>query len=268
MVAKVVGVVTETHSNGLYARVSFEVVLMRSAVRRLLSDLFNSAPFRWTRRNVPHKINFGDLRRLTPISSNFGYDRGLPGRRYYIENFLSQYAQDIHGHVLEIGDDAYTRRYGGNRVTKSDVLHVTTGNPKATIVADLCSADCIASDTYDCIIFTQTLQCIYDVQAAIRTLYRILKPGGIVLASFSGIAQLSGYDMERWGEHWRFTRLSVRRLFEEVFLPENVEVRSYGNVLTAIAFLHGLAAEELSQEELGYHDPNYEVMITLRAVKG
>jgi len=237
-------------------------------MNRLLRYLFiHYGLFKWVRRNLPHRVNFGDLRRLTPISPNFGYERGLPGRRYYIESYLSQHAQDIHGHVLEIGDDTYTRKYGGSRVTRSDVLHVTTGNPKATIVADLCSADCIASNTYDCVIFTQTLQCIYNVRAAIRTLHRILKPGGVVLASFSGIAQLSSYDMARWGEYWRFTSLSARRLFEEIFPRENIEVKSYGNVLTAIAFLHGLAAEELSREELDYHDPNYEVVITLRAVK-
>jgi SAM-dependent methyltransferase len=193
-------------------------------------------------------VRFGDLRRLKPISRVFGFDRGLCIDRYYIENFLAKHAEDIRGHVLEIGDDTYTRRFGGDRVARSDVLHVQEGNPKATIVADLTCADSIPSDTFDCIIFTQTLQFIYDVRAAIRHLYRILKPGGVLLATFPGISQISRYDMDRWGDYWRFTTLSARRLFEEVFPPGNVTVRAYGNVLAAVAFLHGLSAEELRRE--------------------
>ncbi|MDT7947006.1 MAG: methyltransferase domain-containing protein [Thermoflexus sp.] len=169
--------------------------------------------------------------------------------------------------MLEIGDDTYTRRFGGDRVARSDVLHVQEGNPKATIVADLTCADSIPSDTFDCIIFTQTLHVIYDVRAAIRHLHRILKPGGVLLATFPGISQINRYDMDRWGDYWRFTTLSARRLFEEVFPPGNVTVRAYGNVLAAVAFLHGLSAEELRREELDYHDPDYELIITVRAVK-
>ena len=212
-------------------------------------------------------VNLGSLRRLTPISRYFGGDRGLIIDHYYIERFLLTYASNIRGHVLEIGDDNYTRKFGGDRVTKSDVLHVMEGNPMATIVADLTCADHIPSDTFDCIIFTQTLQFIYDVRAAIRTLYRILKPGGVLLATCHGISQISRYDMDYWGEYWRFTTLSTRLLFEEVFPVENIEVRAHGNVLAAIAYLHGLAAEELTKQELDYHDPDFELIITVKAVK-
>ncbi len=207
------------------------------------------------------------MRRLKPISNKFGFDRGFPIGRYYIERFLLTYASNIQGHVLEIRDNNYTRKFGGDRVIKSDVLHVKEGNPMATIVADLTCADNIQSDAFDCIIFTQTLQFIYDVRAAIRTLYRILKPGGVLLATCHGISQISRHDMVRWGEYWRFTTLSARLLFEEVFPVENIEVRAHGNVLTAIAYLYGLAVEELTKQELEYHDPNYELMITIKAVK-
>ena len=212
-------------------------------------------------------VRLGSLRRMTPVSRVFGLDRGLPIDRYYIESFLARHADDILGHMLEIGDDTYTRKFGGDHVTKSDVLHITQGNAKATIVTDLACADRIPSDTFDCIIFTQTLQFIYEVRPAIRTLQRILKPGGALLATFPGISQISRYDMDRWGEYWRFTTLSARRLFEEIFPAENVSVKAYGNVLAAVAFLHGLAAEELKSHELDYKDPDYEVLITVRVVK-
>jgi SAM-dependent methyltransferase len=212
-------------------------------------------------------VRFGNLRRVTPVSRVFGFDRGHCIDRYYIENFLTRYAEDIHGRVLEVADDRYTTRFGGNRVTKSDVLYVQQGNPRATIVADLSSDNEIPSDSFDCIILTQTLQFIYDVRRAILTLYRILKPGGVLLATLHGISQISRYDMERWGEYWRFTTCSARKIFEEAFPAANVSVEAHGNVLAANAFLQGLAVEDVRQEQLDYCDPDYEVLITVRAIK-
>ncbi len=78
---------------------------------------------------------------------------------------------------------------------------------------------------------------------------------------------ISRGDMDRWGDYWRFTNLSIRRLFEEVFSPEHVRVESFGNVLAAMAVLHGMAAGELRPEELDYRDPDYEVTIGVRALK-
>jgi SAM-dependent methyltransferase len=147
------------------------------------------------------------------------------------------------------------------------VLHVTHDNPKATIVADLTCADHIPANTFDCVILTQTLQFIYDVKAAVRTIYRILKPGGVLLATVGGISQISRWDMDRWGHYWNFTSLSIQRMFEESFATENLNVKSHGNVLAAIAFLHGMTTQELRREELDYYDPDYEVLITIRALK-
>jgi glycosyltransferase involved in cell wall biosynthesis len=225
------------------------------------------AKWKGTRHKPIGRVRFGNLRRLTPFSREFGYDRGLPIDRYYIERFLAKNASDIRGQVLEVADNAYTLRFGGNRVSKSDVLHVTQGNSQATIVNDLTRADDIPSDSFDCVILTQTLQFIYDVRAALRTIKRILKPGGVVLATLPGISPVSRYDMERWGLFWAFTTQSARRLFEEVFPQHHVQITAYGNVLTAASFLYGMATEELRQEELEHFDPDYELTITVRAVR-
>lgn len=212
-------------------------------------------------------VHFGDLQRVTPITRSFGFERGLPVDRYYLERFLTAHAEDVHGRVLEFGDNTYTRRFGGEQVTRSDVLHAAEGNPQATIVADLANAGQIPADAFDCVICTQTLQYLYEIRPAIRSLHQILKPGGVLLATVPGISQLSRYDMDRWGEYWRFTSLSARRLFEEVFPGENVAVAAHGNVLTATTFLYGLAVEDLQPDALEHYDPDYELLITLRAVK-
>jgi hypothetical protein len=212
------------------------------------------------------RVRFGSLRRTVPISRQFGFDRGLPIDRHYIEGFLAAHAGAIRGHVLEIGDNTYTRRFGGNRIEKSDVFHVSSENPAATIVGDLTCADHVPSDRFDCVILTQTLHLIYDVRAVLETVYRILKPDGVLLATFPGISQISH---DRWGEQWcwGFTAISAGRLFNEVFPSSNVSIEVSGNVLTAIAFLHGIAAEELRQNELDARDPHYPVSIMVKAVK-
>jgi SAM-dependent methyltransferase len=213
-------------------------------------------------------VRFGGLRRLEPVS-RYSASRGIAVTRYYIYEFLALHRDDIKGHVLEIEDDICTKKFGGKEVLKSDVLHVWPDNPKATIVADLTnsSADIIPSNSFDCIIFTHTLQCIYDVKAAIRTLYRILKPGGVLLVTGDGINRISRGNMDKWGEYWKFTSLSLRVLFEEVFSPKNVEMQIYGNVLAATCVLHGISATELKSSELSYRDQNFEVVLGLRARK-
>jgi SAM-dependent methyltransferase len=236
-------------------------------VRRVLPLSTRRAIIRLTRWPPVRLVRWGDLRRLRPISPDWGLERGKPIDRYYIEKFLEENASDVRGRVLEIGDNSYTRHFGGDRVAQSDVLHVAEQNPGVTIIGDLANAGHIASDTFDCIILTQTLQTIYDLPAAVRTIHRILKPGGIVLVTVPGISKISRYDMDHWGYFWSFTSQSAERLFAEGFGPENVSVKVYGNVLASVAFLHGLAVSEVRRRELEYFDPDYELLIGVRAVK-
>ena len=249
---------------------------LRSRAKHVAESVLPLGAYAWLRSRVgdgeysppARRVRFGDLRRLTPISRRWGKDRGgTPIDRYYMERFLGAHAADIRGRVLEVGDDSYTRRFGGEAVDRRDVLHVVPGNPAATIVADLAQGDAIPTAAFDCVILTQVLQFLIDPQAAVRTVRRILKPGGVVLATVAGISQISRWDMKRWGEYWRFTTCSAERLFAVAFPPDHLSVEAHGNVLSAIAFLHGLAAEELRPSELDYRDADYEMLIAVRARK-
>jgi peptidoglycan/xylan/chitin deacetylase (PgdA/CDA1 family)/SAM-dependent methyltransferase len=215
---------------------------------------------------APGKIDFGSLRRVTPVSREWGFDRGQPVDRYYIERFLARRATAIRGRVLEFADPHYTHKFGGDRVTGSEVLEVT-GSAAATYTCRLERGDEIPTERFDCVICTQTLQLIYDLHGALRTLHRILKPGGYLLLTVPGITPIHHGDDYGDAWHWTFTMSSVSRLCGDLFGPDSLEVELFGNVLAASAFLYGLADAELTQDELDHLDPDYPVTIAVQAKK-
>jgi len=222
----------------------------------------------YARRPSIGAIDFGAFDRVRPISRNWGFDRGLPIDRHYIEAFLSRHAGDVHGRVLEVADNHYTRQFGGDGVTQSDILYKGTDNPKATLHADLTDAPEVPRDAFDCVICTQTLQFIFDLPAAIATIHSILRPGGVALVTLPSVSRVATPEMAAYGDYWRFTTASAQRLFDDCFGEGNAAISSFGNVYAAVAFLHGLAAEDVDQGKLDLTDSNFQVLIAVRATKG
>lgn len=223
-------------------------------------------------RRVDAKVRGGILtrvafpRRFSPLSRAFGYDRGSPVDRYYIERFLGEHAHLVAGRVLEVGDAHYTRQFGGDKVGSSDVLNVLPDTPGTTFVDDLSDSRSLPSETFDCVILTQTLHLIYDMAAAVETLHRILRPGGAVLATVPGISPVDQGDWrDSW--FWALTPSSAQRLFSDVFGEAHVETTSCGNLITCMAFLQGMASHELSTRELSTRDPQFPLLITIKAVR-
>lgn len=196
------------------------------------------------------------------ISRAWGSDLGKPVDRVYIESFLSKNSEDIHGDVMEIGDDIYTRTYGGTKVSNGMVMHVDGLNNALKI--DLETGDGIRDNLVDCFICTQTLFYIYDLKSVVCNIYKLLKPNGVALVTVPGISRI-GYG--EWGDYWRFTTNSLRRLFEKTFGKENLEVESFGNVKTASAFLYGLCAEQLEYEDFLYNDERCQMIVAARMIK-
>ena len=213
-------------------------------------------------RGIPGRARWLNTR---PLSDSWGFDRGTPIDRYFIEAFLSRHAADIHGRVLEIKSDAYTVRFGHD-VSERAVLDIDASNPNATLVADLASTTSIPAAEYDCFILTQTLQLIFDFRAAIASAHKLLRPGGTLLASVPCVSRV----VPRYGQetdYWRFTPASCRRLFSDVFGSANVTVQPLGNVGAGVAFLRGAAVEEVPRTVLEQTDENFPIVIAVRAVR-
>ena len=79
---------------------------LRSIAQQVLPVSVRRRIVRYTCWPPVGRVRLGSLRRLKPISPDWGSERGLPIDRYYIGQFLAAHAQDIRGHVLEIGDDS------------------------------------------------------------------------------------------------------------------------------------------------------------------
>jgi SAM-dependent methyltransferase len=221
---------------------------------------------RWLRQGARRDVGLPVLP-PAPVSRVFGFDRGKPVDRWYMERFLAAHRADVRGRVLEVAEGTYTEWYGDDRVQSADILYAAEGQPDATVVGDLTTGAGIPEAAFDCFICTQTLQVIYDVPAAVAGIRRLLAPGGVVLATLPGISQISREDMRDWGDWWRFTARSVQRLFGDAFGPRNVEVTQHGNVLAAAAFLYGMAAEDLDEADLEAVDPDFHLLMTVRAVR-
>jgi Methyltransferase domain len=211
--------------------------------------------------------NWKNLRHLNPISDVFGYDRGDRSiYRYYIDKFIESHSARISGSVLEVGDSSYMNRYS-QQIAKPAIIHYAEKQGENSFVGDLTRVDSLPQEEFDCFICTQTFNFIHDFGSAVSGSHYLLKKGGYLLATVSGIQQISKYDASRWGDYWRFTGQACVKSFGAVFGEQNIEVVSYGNVLACIAGLEGLSSTELNQDELDYQDPCYEMIIGICAKK-
>jgi SAM-dependent methyltransferase len=238
--------------------------LLAGLVRRLLPTPARRWLVRQSRWPRVGTVQPQDLRRLEPISRSWGGDRGQPIDRFFIEQFLERSASDIRGRVLEFGDNSYTLRFGGTAVQRSDVADVDPANPAATLIADLGTGTGLPDAAFDCIICTQTLQFIADTGTAVAALHRALRPGGVLLLTAPGISQVVLDERNPWPDFWRYTPAGLEVLLRRAFTTPPA-VHAYGNVFTAIAFLHGLAVEELTAHELEQTDAAYPLIVAARA---
>lgn len=196
-----------------------------------------------------------------PVSREFGLERGKAIDRYYIEHFLEDNSDLIRGNCIEIAENTYTLRYGGNQVKNAEVLHVE-GWGDNVIKGNLETGEGIPKEKYDCAIITQTLMFIFDIKHAAENIYGMLNTGGNALITVSGISQISRYDADLWGSYYSFYEDALNKLFIPLFGKANVKIETYGNVKTACAMLCGLCQEDLVEEDFKTVDRDYPVIIS------
>ena len=211
--------------------------------------------------------SLGDLRRTTAISDCWGVDRGRPVDRKYIEDFLQRHAADIRGRVLEVKDPGYSQLYAAATIEQLDIVDIDRANPIATIYADLQNAPELPDAAYDCVVLTQVLPVIFDLNGVVDTVARILKPGGVLLLTAPGpfSPPFAGDAYEKF--FWAFYPDTIRLLFHRRFSAEEVHVEAHGNLATCAAFIAGLAQQDLTDSDYAHNDKNYPLIVAARVQK-
>lgn len=196
-------------------------------------------------------------------SNDFGFSRGTPIDRYYMNNFFLKNSTYIFNNVLEFGDDYYFKKFCKHENSSCDIFTSTLDKRNDNVKrihGDLTKIAPIYFAKYDCIICTNVLNFIFDTKAAISGISNMLKSGGICIVTLAGFStHISRYDYDRWGDYWRFNDLSAIKLFENDF--DIIFIKNYGNVYSAIAQMSGFCVEELEVEKVNEIENDY-VMIT------
>lgn len=201
---------------------------------------------------------------LEPLSDDHGLDRGTPVDRRYIEAFLGAHREAIRGSVLEVQDGGYTARFGGDRVSASEVADIDPANPHVTLVADLDQPDALPADAYDCVILTQTLHLLRRPDRCVASCHAALRPGGTLLLTAPSVSRVSPTYPD--GDRWRYTPAGLAELLARHW-PGEAVVEGFGNLRTCVAFLLGEVAEELPAAVVDHHDPRFPLTVAAAATR-
>jgi SAM-dependent methyltransferase len=229
----------------------------RAAARRLPTQR------RRLLRRLLRRPLWGNLRRSEPFSGTFGFDRGTPIDRFYMHGFLDEHRAAIHGVVGEIAEARYVRQFGDDRLTRIEIIDIDPRNPHATLVADLAESSSLPAATFDTLVVLQTLQYTSSAAAAVGNCVQALRPGGSLLLAMPGLtAHDDRIPLEE--DRWRFLPAGVDELLRAAAPVARRTVVGYGNLVAALAFLHGISAEELRPSELHRYDERYPVVTCAR----
>lgn len=215
-------------------------------------------------RNLTSRIEFEASVAVTPVSEVFGIDRGTPLDRVFITRFLEAHKDLIRGDCLEVEEPTYTRKFGqpGHVAHTLKFSASSDGADHCEVVADLSKPETIPLERFDAFICTQTLNFIFDLNPVIDSIHKLLKPGGHALITVAGISQISRYDYDRWGDYWRFTDLTLRKLLNRRFADSDCRFATFGNVAISCLFLQGVSLEDIPDRKiLDATDPNYQMVV-------
>lgn len=202
---------------------------------------------------------WGNLRRTTPFSPTYGFERGTPVDRYYLHGFLRAHGDLITGDVLEVQSSTFTSQFGHD-CTRTDTFDVIPlFSP--TYLCDLAHSEAVLpSAAYDCLLLPNTVQHLRELDACLRNAYRVVKPGGVILATAACFIPLTGDTLP---DYWRLSPAGWSEKLAGQWPGSELVVTGHGNCLVATAAQMGLAAEELTGAELDANDPRFPVLTTI-----
>lgn len=199
-----------------------------------------------------------------PLGDDYGFDRGTPLDRWYIERFLAQHREAIRGSVLEVGDPKYTAQFGQGRVSTATIVDVDSANPQATLIADLTEPGSLAVEAYDCVILTEVLHLVASPGLCIENCGAALRGGGSLLVTVPALKRVSPTHPR--SDFWRFTPPGLELLFHRHWQGP-VSISSFGNLRVCVGFLLAHVVEELEEDDLALNDERFPLTVAAYAQK-
>jgi hypothetical protein len=213
-----------------------------------------------------HPVRWGNLRRVSPIGTRSGAQRGTPIDLHYVDRFVQQRGGFVRGRVLEAETAERTHRYGRD-VERVDVLDVDAYNDDVTLLVDLADAGSLPEAAFDCVLLVHVLTRVTNVDVALSNAWGSVARGGALLVSVPTVRAVDTTDSGRGVDTWRMLPAGLQEILESRCPDGDVDVEGFGNVLAATALLMGVAAEELRSSELDHHDPDHPVVACACVVK-
>jgi SAM-dependent methyltransferase len=204
-------------------------------------------------------VNWGDLRRPQPLCQFFGFMRGTPIDRYYLDQFIKSIQKEVSGITLEIGGEKTNQElYGFKLTTEYRVLDLPGWSDD--IVGDATNPEAVSDNSFDSIIIFNVLEHCENPQAVVDNIYKWLKPGGRAFAMVPCTQRIHPTPRD----YWRPMPDGLQVLFKAF---HEKKVTTYGNITTVIASFHGIAVEELTTAEMDFTHPDYPVVACIVAQK-
>lgn len=201
------------------------------------------------------------LKAIKKYSNKFGFDRGTPLDLFYMMQIFDKVDKyKSYQNSLEFGDLNYSKLF--NTKNMFVLTHPEYANgviDKNQIVFDLNSSNIYNGTFFDLIISTNVINFTHNPFVSIKHHFAMLNDNGTLVLTVQSSMPVSDYDQKRWGDYWRLTMDSLAKLLEGY--PIEYELYSFGSFTTSIAFLCGIAAEELELNVLDEHDHRYPIGI-------
>jgi SAM-dependent methyltransferase len=205
-------------------------------------------------------VDWGSLRRLHPICKRFGFSRGTPIDRYYLDKFVAQIRNRVVGATVEIGGARQNRElYRLTNVSEYTAIDAEA-HDYVDVVGDAHDSSLLAPDSADSILAFNVLEHCADPWLVARNMHRWLRTGGCAFCMVPNAQRVHNFPRDYWrplpdGVNWLFRDFGSR------------ELSQYGNPTSVIASQLGIAAEELTQAELDAQHPDYPVATCIVATK-
>lgn len=202
--------------------------------------------------DVPGSIDFGALSPGHPLCPFFGFLRGTPIDRHYLDAFVREFRSRIVGRTLEIGGTPETRtRHRLTRVTRFLTVDADPAS-QANYVGDVHTSTLFPRARFDTILAFNVLEHCRDPGRVVRNVRAWLKPGGAFLCMVPNAQRIHQVPKDYWRPLPDALEFLTREFGERQF-------RMYGNLTTTIASLAGASFEDVPPSYFQWHDERYPV---------